>query len=113
MAHLTVDGVVVVSERLLRYHVEVCCVARSRDLASYDLLIGRCCGDTHRLPVATGTRVLWVSCRDAPVCRHIQGEVTAGRQPAAVLLCLLCLGRRVVLVLWHATCGVGCNVGGG
>ena len=37
--------------------------------------------------------------RHPPVCNHIQGDVTAERQPAAVLLLCICIGGWVVLLM--------------
>ena len=71
----------------------------SRSCASCDLLIGRFCGAIHSLSVARGTGAPWVSCREPPMCKYIQGDVTAERQPAAVLLLCVCLRCRAVLVL--------------
>ena len=55
-------------------------------------------GAIHSLTVATGTGAPWVSCREPPVCSEIQGDVTAERQPAPVLLLCVRLGCRAVLV---------------
>ena len=84
----------------------------SRPSASCDMLVGRFCLATHSSPVATGTGVLWVSCWDPQVCSHIQGDVTAERQPAAVLLLSLSWLSSGHVAL-YATCGLCCNVGDG
>ena len=82
----------------------------SRPCAPCDLLIGRFCGAIHSLSVAGGTRKCpWL---EPLVWNYIQGDVTAERQPAAVLLLCVCLGCRA-LVQCNATCDSVATCGDG
>ena len=44
----------------------------------------------HPQPPLSGTGVLWVSCRDPPVCHDVQGDIVTERQPLCVVLVLCC-----------------------
>ena len=44
----------------------------------------------HPQPPLSGTGVLWVSCRDPPVCHDVQGDIVTERQPLCVVLVMCC-----------------------
>ena len=71
----------------------------------------------HPQPPLSGTGVLWVSCRDPPVCHDVQGDIVTERQPLCVVLVLCCCwllcrlltaaaGVSVYEEHWHSLRGV-------
>ena len=55
----------------------------------------------HPQPPLSGTGVLWVSCRDPPVCHDVQGDIVTERQPLCVVLVLCCCWLTAV---WESLC---------